>query len=172
MPEIMALRHGAPLRYSCEEQRSIYSTRTEATLRQLPRPGRSTARTLGLVRYDRPGLSSCNLFTGLEPPSKTTGRRRARGMHRAGRRLDKIVWAACGGHPRNHEADDGMEQLVQANPPPGRSHSTSTACPRCAFSSSDWLLRCCLSVVESGLNCEGSWRMFNAPAKAAFFATL
>ncbi|KAL6896193.1 hypothetical protein HDV57DRAFT_45597 [Trichoderma longibrachiatum] len=91
----------------------------------------STVRTLGLVRYDRPGCQVAT-FTGPEPPSKTRGRRRARGDAVSGSQAGQI-WCGqlVGGTQGTTRRATEWSSLVQANPPPGRSHSTSTACPRC-----------------------------------------
>ncbi|KAL7820431.1 hypothetical protein V8C44DRAFT_316585 [Trichoderma aethiopicum] len=111
----MALRHGVPLRYRQHILRviamSVLRNSKQLCACCLGEDEPPTVRTLGLVRYDRPGCQVAT-FTGPEPPSKTRGRRRARGDAASGSQAGQI-WCGqlVGGHPRNHEADDGMEQL-------------------------------------------------------------
>ncbi|KAL6858559.1 hypothetical protein J3F83DRAFT_348353 [Trichoderma novae-zelandiae] len=125
----MALRHGGP---GATTRSMSLLPKLEATLRLFPRQGRSTVWTpwdLSATTYQV--VSQVAPFTGPGPHSKTKRPTASWRDAASGSQAGQSVWATCGEHPRNHEADDGMEQLGQANPPPGQSHSTSKACPRC-----------------------------------------
>lgn len=58
------------------------------------------------------------------------------------------VWEACGEHPKDHEADDGMEQLGQASLPPAK----ATRGPRFAHDGKSQHLTGCRNAVFRSSN--------------------